>query len=66
MIFFLILQIASKCLLFSVNARIYGSDEPLSLSKAFYTILPMCPVVSLTMAILLNLYNWLFYYFKIG
>lgn len=56
----------SKCLSYSINAKIYGSDTRIVLPMAMYSIIPMLPVLFLTLAALLNLYNWAFYFFKIG
>ena len=66
MIFFLQLQMGFKFVLFLMNALIYVSDDDIEFHPAVYTIIPLMPVLCLTMAALLNLYNWVFYYFKVG
>jgi hypothetical protein len=66
MVFFLTLELFSKIVLFSVNAYIYNNTDEFTFHPAVYTIIPMCPVVFLTLGALCNLYNWIFYFFKIG
>ncbi len=77
MIFFLNCQLLSKSppphrsslgklILFSVNATLYSHPCSATLNLALFTILPMTPVVSLSLAAIMNLNNWIVYYIKIG
>jgi hypothetical protein len=66
MMFFLALDILAKCVFFSVNAYIYKNNSLKGISNFVFAILPVAPVTLLSVAAILNLNNWMFYYVKIG
>ena len=63
----------AKTGLYAVNAFIYNNlrkdlsyDPNTDLPKPLFSIIPVLPVSLLSIAAILNLNNWTFYYFKIG
>jgi hypothetical protein len=73
MVLFLILGSMAKAALYSCNSFIYHNlkkdidyDTHEHIPNPIFTILPLSPVAFLSIAAILNLNNWTFYYFKIG
>jgi hypothetical protein len=66
MMLFLDLDILSKCALFGVNAIIYHEGSAKDIPGVLFAVIPVAPVTLLSIAVLINLNNWIFYYIKIG
>ena len=67
MMLVLCLDILAKCAFFSMNARIYNEfPEDAEIPDFLFAVIPVAPATLLSTAVVLNLNNWVFYYFKIG
>ena len=70
MLIFMNLDFTSKITLYSLNAQVFADylkDKPaIKLSIVLSTLVQLAPVAFFITAILLNLDNWIFMYFKIG
>ena len=70
MLIFMNLDITSKITLYALNADVYhqvlNGQKPINLGVILSTLVQLGPVAFFNTAILLNLDNWIFMYFKLG
>lgn len=68
MIFFLNLELMSKIFFYTLNAHQdeKGSNKDDEKSSPIVTISLILPIVFLSIAIIINLRNWIYYFVKIG
>ena len=63
---FLASDMLAKCAFFCTNASFYKNAGYYSCSNLWLAVTPVLPVTLLSIAALLNLNNWVFYFIKIG
>ena len=62
----LIICFIAKIVFYVIDSWLFGSEFKVKIDVIWFTILPMLPVAFLSIAAILNVNNWVRYFFKIG